>query len=328
MADTLVRTLADWGTFFGADGKAYPVIDLMGQDNSVNDDILYMEANGKDGHTTAILNGLPSISFARLYKGVPVSKSTRTQVKDACSILTGRNEIDVRLLKLNSENAAAYRAGEARAFTEAMMQKHATNIFYGDADANPDAFFGLHVRYHSKTSPNVVDAGGSGSSCTSMWGVVWGENEVHGIFPQGSKAGLSMQSLDEYDAFDSSNDRYRAVGDLFEWNVGLTVRDWRCVVRICNIDTTKLTLAKGDSGFVNLHRLTVQAKNKIPVAKRNRLVWYCNQDVLTALELQASDAGMVQLQYGDLYQSKNVPFLHGRPVRQCDAIISTETALS
>ena len=115
---------------------------------------------------------------------------------------------------------------------------------------------------------------------------------------------------------------------LFEWNVGLTVRDWRSVVRICNIDTTKLTLKKGESGFVDLHRLTIVAKNKIPTAKRNRLVWYCNQDVMTALELQASDAGNVQLMYGELYQSKNVPFLHGRPVRQCDAILSTQTALS
>ena len=49
---------------------------------------------------------------------------------------------------------------------------------------------------------------------------------------------------------------------------------------------------------------------------------------MTALELQASDAGNVQLMYGELFNSKNIPFLHGRPVRQCDAILSTQTALS
>lgn len=328
MAETLVRTMAEWGAFFDSQGNANDVIELMGQDNSINDDILYMEANGTDGHKTTIRNGLPTVYFRRLYKGIPNSKSTVTEVKDNCAMMEARNELDVKLLQLYGSQAAAYRAGEAKSFTEAFMQKHATTIFYGDADTNPDQFFGLHYRYPSKTAPNVVDAGGSGSACTSMWGIVWGQNEVHGIFPKGSKMGLGMRSLPEYDAFDANNNRYRAVGDLFEWNVGLTVRDWRCVVRICNIDTTKLALYKGDSGFIDLQRLTVQAKNKIPTVKRGRMIWYCNEAVMTAMEMQASDKGNVQLMYGELFTSKGVPFLHTRPVRQCDAILSTETALS
>ena len=47
--------------------------------------------------------------------------------------------------------------------------------------------------------------------------------------------------------------------------------------------------------------------------------------MLTALELQASDAGNVQLTYGELFNSKQVPFLHGRPVRQCDAVLASES---
>lgn len=328
MAETLVRTLAEWGAFFSDDGKPYPVINLMGQTNSIGDDILYMEANGKDGHTSAIVNGLPSVSFTRMYKGVPISKSKRTQVKDACAMMSGRSEIDVRMLKLNADNAGAYRQMENALFAEALQQQHATSIFYGDQDANPDQFFGLNVRYPSKTSPNVVDAGGSGSNCTSIWGIVWGAGEVHGVFPKGSKAGLSMEALAEMDRLDADGNPYRVVADLWEWNVGLAVCDWRCVVRICNIDTTKLELYKGDTGFIDLHRLTVKAKNKIPPAKRGRMIWYCNQDVLTALEMQSTDKGNVQLMYGDLFNSKQVPFIHGRPIRQCDAILSTETALS
>ena len=46
--------------------------------------------------------------------------------------------------------------------------------------------------------------------------------------------------------------------------------------------------------------------------------------MLTALELQNSDAGQVQLQYGEFFAAQAVPVLHGRPVRQCDAILSTE----
>lgn len=328
MADTLVRTLADWGQFFKADGKPHDVIELMDQDNSILDDLLWMEANNIDGHKTAIRNGLPTVYWRRLYKGIPNSKSTMTQVKDACAMLEARNEIDVKLLQLYGDQAGPYRQMEAKSFMEAFRQKMATTLFYGDSNGAPDEFNGLGMRYPSKTSPNVVDAAGSGSDVTDLWGVVWGADTAHGIFPKGSKAGLSMRALPEYDALDGSNNKYRAVGDLFEWNCGLTVRDWRAVVRVCNIDTTKLTKTKTQTGFIDLHRLTIQAKNKIPVSMRGRMVWYCNQDVLTALELQASDSGYVQLMYGDLFQSKNVPFLHGRPVRQCDAILSTADALT
>lgn len=328
MAATLVRTLAEWGQFFKENGQAHDVIELMDQDNSILDDLPYMEANMADGHKSVIRTALPTVYWRRLYKGVPVSKSGIQSVKDACAMMEARNNIDVKLLQLHGDQAKAYREGEARAFTESMRQKQATTIFYGNSNTSPDEFNGLGMRYPSKTSPNVVDAAGTGSYCTSMWGIVFGPMDVHGIFPKGSKAGLGMRPLPEQDVDDGTGAKYRAVGDLFEWNCGLTVRDWRSVVRICNIDTTKLTLKKGEIGFVDLHRLTIQAKNKMPPGKRARMIWYCNSDVMTALELQASDAGNVQLVYGELFNSKGVPFLHTRPVRQCDAILSTETALS
>lgn len=328
MADTLVRTLAEWGQFFKDSGQIHDVIELMDQDNSINDDIPWMEANQTDGHKSVIRTSLPTIYWRRLYQGVPRSKTGISQVKDACALMEARNTIDVKLLQLHGSQAASYRAQEDRGFLEAFRQKLATTLFYGNSNTNVDEFNGLDMRYPLKSSPGVVDAAGSGSKCTDMWGIVWGGTDVHGIFPKDSKAGLSMRVLPENDTLDASGNPFRSVDTLFEWNVGLTVRDWRAVVRICNIDTTKLTLTKGEIGFVDLHRLTIQAKNKIPTAKRNRLTWYCNQDVMTALELQASDAGNVQLMYGELFNSKNVPFLHGRPVRQCDAILSTQTALS
>ena len=66
----------------------------------------------------------------------------------------------------------------------------------------------------------------------------------------------------------------------------------------------------------------------MPQNLRDKAIWYCNQDVLTALELQATDAGNVHLVYGEYFSSKAVPNLHGRPIRQCDALLSTEAVLS
>ncbi len=325
---TNVRTLADWGKFYGDGDNMLPVIELMNAQNSILEDMAWREANGYDGHTTTIRNGLPKVYWRRLYKGTPPSKSLVSKIKDPMGMLEARSIIDVKMMELHQKDSRAYREGESRAFMEAMRQELATAIFYGNIGDFPDRIHGLDPRYAYKNAPQVVDAGGTGANCTSIFGVVWGENEVCGIFPKGSKAGLTHKPLPEFDALDDDGNAFRAIGDIYNWDVGLTVRDWRCVTRICNIDASKLGKAKGEAGYIDLHRLTIQAKNLIPTEKRTRLVWYCNQAILTALEMQASDAGNVQLQYGELFESDSIPHLHGSPIRQNDAILVTETALS
>ncbi len=62
---------------------------------------------------------------------------------------------------------------------------------------------GFDPRYNAygtdkkKTSFNVIHGGGSGDDNTSIWLVVWGYSTVHGIYPKGSKAGLSQKDLGE-----------------------------------------------------------------------------------------------------------------------------------
>jgi hypothetical protein len=42
---------------------------------------------------------------------------------------------------------------------------------------------------------------------------------------------------------DANGNTYQAYRDHFKWECGLTVRDWRYVVRICNIDVTTCSMA-------------------------------------------------------------------------------------
>ncbi len=322
-----VRTLAEWGGFFKKNGQAHNIIELVNAENSILEDIAWKEATDYDGNQTALRTALPTPYWRRLYQGIPPSKSSITIVKDPIGRLEARSLVDAAFKELYGSQFAPYRLSEAKAHMEAMRQEVATAIFYGNVKDRPEGIHGLAPRYAYKNGPHVIDAGGTGSELTSMFGVVWGENEAMGIFPRDSSAGLSHKDLGEADALDAAGNSYRAISDLYTWNLGLSVRDWRAVVRICNLPVAALTLKKGDAGFVDLHRLTIMAKNHIPMEKRSRLKWYCNQEVMTALELQASDAGHVNLHYGDLFNSKNVPFLHGAPVRQNDAILTAEEAL-
>ena len=242
-------------------------------------------------------------------------------------------ELDVEEIRLYADKCRAFRTSESLAFTESMRQKVATTMFYGDNSVNPDEFNGFAQRYpYAKNAalkaPNVVDGGAAaGKESTSMWLVSWGPNRVHGLYPKGSAGGLSHEDLGQRTVEDAEGRKFEAMVDKYTWHCGLTVRDWRAVVRLAGIQVDSLAKSRGEAGFVDLHKLTIRAKNLMPESMRATAIWYCNTDVMTALEYQASDAGNVQLQYGELFNSRAVPVLHGRPVRQCDAIVSTEKAL-
>ena len=330
-----VVSLAEMEQFYRGE-KAGQIIELMNKTNDIVDDVLWMEANQSDGHLTRIRTGLPEVYWRRLYQGTPPSKSQWSQVKEGCGILEAIMELDVEEIALYGDKAKYFRISEGKAFTESMRQKVAATMFYGDSNKNPDEFNGLAMRYPSKTSPNVINAGATGTAaCTSMYLVCWGSNTAHGLYPKGSTGGLSSEDLGKYMTQDEDGRKFQVVGDKYNWRCGLTVRDWRSVVRIANIPVTALTLKKGEEGFIDLHRLTIQAKNKMPETMRNQAIWYCNSDVLTALELQSTDAGNVTLAYrvedsgkgGPMFKSTQIVSLHGRPIRQCDAILNTEAVI-
>ncbi|KAF5089795.1 hypothetical protein DSECCO2_25710 [anaerobic digester metagenome] len=330
----IVATLAELEDFYKGQ-KAGDIIELMNQTNDIITDVPFMEANQTDGHLTRVRTGLPNVYWRRLYQGTPPSKSQWTQVKEGCGILEAIMELDVEEINLYGDKAKAFRLSEGKPFTESMRQKVAATMFYGDSNKNPDEFNGLAMRYPSKSSPNVIDAGGTGNACTSMYLTCWGANTAHGLYPKGSTGGLASEDLGKYMTTDPDGKKFQVVGDKYNWRCGLTVRDWRAVVRIANIPLSALTLKKTDSGFIDLHRLTIMAKNKMPETMRNQAIWYCNADVLTALELQATDAGNVTLTYrtedsnkgGPLYKSTQITSIHARPIRQCDVLRNDEKAI-
>ena len=322
----IVATLAELEVFYKGQA-AGDVIELMNQSNDCLNDIPWMEANQTDGHLTRIRTGLPDVYWRRLYQGTPPSKSAWSQVKEGCGLLEAIMELDLEETRLYGDKAKTFRLSEGQAFTESMRQKVAHTLFYGDNSVSPDEFNGFAKRYPAKDSPNVLDAGGTSGTMTSLYLVSWGANAVHGIYPKGSQGGLDHKDLGEYMAVDEDGRKFEVAGDKYNWRCGLAVRDWRAVVRLANVPVELLNKRKGESGFVDLQALTVQAKNRMPQHLRDKAVWYCNQDALTALELQSTDAGNVHLVYGDLFNSHAIPSLHGRPVRQCDAISSKESII-
>lgn len=319
---TNALTLADWAKRTDPDGKVPTIVELLSQTNPVLTDMRFVEGNLPTGNRTTVRTGLPAATWRLLNYGVPSSKSTTAQVTDSTGMLETYAEIDKSLADLNG-NTAEFRLSEDNAFLEAMNQQMAETVFYGDTRINPQRFTGLSARYNDKSAKNaqnIIDAGGTGSNLTSIWLVVWGSNTVHGIFPKGQKAGLSHQDLGEQTLKDANGGQYQGYRTHYKWDNGLTVRDWRYVVRIANIDTTKLGADDGP----NIAKLMVQALHRIPNLQMGTAVFYMNRDAAEYLDLQATEKASLAITVKETEGIFWTSF-RGVPVRTCDALLSTES---
>ncbi|EAR4060370.1 hypothetical protein EKW08_19690 [Salmonella enterica] len=318
----IALTLADWGKRVDPNGKIDKITELLSQTNPILEDMLIVEGNLPTGHRTTIRTGLPDATWRLLNYGVPNSKSTTAQVTDSIGMLETYAEIDKSLADLNG-NTSEFRLSEDRAFLEAMNQKMAQTLFYGDTSVNPQQFMGLASRYSSKSAgngQNIIDAGGTGTDNTSIWLVVWGENTVHGIFPKGQKAGLHMEDKGQQTLKDAAGGQYEGYRTHYKWDNGLTLRDWRYVVRIANIDVSDLSVP---ASAANIVTQMVKALHRVPNLKMGRAVFYMNRTVAQALDLQSLDKASLALSVKETEGEWWTTF-RGIPIRETDAILETE----
>lgn len=337
-------TLLDIAKATDPEGKIAQVAELLSQTNEILTDMPFYEGNLATGHRGTIRTGLPTPIWRKMYQGVPPSKSLRATVEDSCGLLEDRSEIDKAVAELNG-NSTEFRLSESSATVEGINQAMAQALLYGDASINPEQFNGLAVRYNtistgtSEIAKNVISAGGSGN-CTSVWLVVWGKETIHGIYPKGSSAGLDHEDLGLIDAFDASNNRFRAYADRWEWKCGLHVKDWRYVVRIANISLTDMLAQTGtqlNTAATWLPRLMVKALARIPFKGMGTSVFYASRTVKEMLAVGALDKSQNVLsiqagfqQYGKVepgFTQADLTVL-GVPVRTVDRILETETALT
>lgn len=333
--------LADWAKRVDDNQKTATIVELLSQANEVLLDMPWLEGNLATGHKTTVRTGIPSGTWRMLYQGVLPSKSTTAQVVDTCGNLEAYAQVDKDLADLNG-NTATFRTTESSAFVQGLSQQMAQTVFYGNTGTNPERFMGLAPRYNSlsasvATSENIIDAGGTGTDNTSIWLVVWGPNTMHGIFPKGKISGLRHEDMGEDRVIDAANNGYyQAYIDHFKWECGLSVRDWRYAVRICNIDVSDL--ASGSPA--DLIKLMIRALHIPPTMPSNaanvqtsdipgisgmmgRAAWYCNRTVATWLDIQALNKTNVQLK---MEQFGGQPVLSFRqiPIRTVDQIVNNE----
>jgi hypothetical protein len=127
------------------------------------------------------------------------------------------------------------------------------------------------------------------------------------------------------DSDGSNGGRYEAYRSHYRWDVGLSVRDWRYVVRICNIDQS--LLAGDKSTGADVTDLMAQAIELLPNQSSGRPAFYMNRGLRSVLRRQIANTTNVNLTM-DQVGGKSVMSFDGIPVRRCDMLTSTEATIS
>lgn len=335
----IANNLIDWAKRIDPTGKVSAIAELLNQTNEILLDMQWIEGNLPTGHRTVVRTGLPTATWRLLNNGIAPSKSTTAQIDESCGMLESFSAIDKDLADLNGETGP-FRLSEATSFVEAMNQSFVQTLFYGDTTVNPERFLGLHARFSTISGAtngvNVMSAGGAGSDNTSVWLVVWGPNTVTGIFPKGSKAGLMHEDLGietVENAAGITGSLMRAYRDHWQWKAGLAVKDWRYVVRLCNIDVSDLVGSSGTQNANQLIALISRMLDRIPAFGMGKPVFYMNRTVASLLRVQALNKSTNAIgieqglnQFGTVIAG-NMNFM-GIPIRRVDQILNSEATIS
>jgi hypothetical protein len=322
-------TLADLATRLTPEGSVESmIVEILQQEEEMLEDMVWVEGNLPTGHRTTIRTGLPEPTWRRMYDGVQPTKSTTAQITDNCGMLEDYGQVDKALADLNG-NTAAFRLSEDKAHVQGFGHKLSRTIAYGNEGTEPAAFTGLAPRFNSisgaESGQNIINAAGSGSDNTSIWLVNWAEDKAHGIVPKGSKVGLQVKDLGEQTHTNSDGSMLQVYRTHYRWDAGLTIRDWRYVVRIANIDVSDLT--KDAAAGADLVDLMTQAVERIHNLKGGRAAFYTNRRIRSFLRRQIKNAKNINLTLEQV-AGKPVVMFDGVPVRMSDSLLLTEAEVT
>ena len=325
-------TLNDLCKRQGTNGYIDQIIEVLAQSNDILQDMTWMEGNLTTGNKTTLRNSIPEPALRKINQGVAYTKSDTKQIVDTSVILEARSKVDVELLSL-APNKEEFRRSEDVAIIEGFGQKLASMVIYGNTANDPDTFNGLDIRHRTlstsstpSTAPayTTLDAGGTGSSLTSAFLVDWGANTCTGIYPKGGTAGLIHKDLGEQTVTDRDGLDYQAYVSLFKWYCGLTVRDYRAVGAVRNIDASQLKTGTAAQKLTILNAfLSAHDRLRHP----ERAILYVSNAMYTALKLFLMDKNNSYVTRDTLENGIPVLRMDGMKVVKLDVLKDNETQI-
>jgi len=314
-----------------ADKELLFIANTLARTNDILQDAPYQEANQQFSHKGAQDASLPSPGFRTFNAGVPSSTAKSRPIIESLAIAEDYAEVDYEEYRLQAKKEQWRQRKDAK-HIEGMGQKIAATVFYGDLGTDPASFKGFANRFNlSTTRPNgditqpynVQLNGGSGSDTTSIWVIEWDPDECTLLFPRNTKAGIEFEDLGKVTKELPTGYKYEVLRSHFIWRCGIFVSDDRRVQRIANIETSGTANIFDEDRIIDaILRTPSRGKNKAAIKI------YVNLTIMSQMWKRFKDKNNVHYVSREGLLGQQVLDLNGIPVRICDAIVDTETAIS
>jgi hypothetical protein len=311
------------------------IAEVLVQENPILKDIGYQVCNEKTYHVVDIRSGLPSVYYRKANQAIAPSKTATEERKFTPTPIESKSVMDELVAARGGADRIPYnRWNQAQGHLQAMANEHASLMFYGSPADDYRKVAGLADIYSTlaTTEPTyhqIIDAGGAGNDLTSIYCVHWGERAFHGIYPDGSQIGVKRVDRSP------GNSKVQITGTTesggtgtfygyeedFMLDHGLVPVDYRQGGRIANIDISDLA---GGSG-ADVIQMLIQLHYRIHANGNGNGILYCNKTMGAYLHILARNAVGAGggFTFGN-YQGEEVTMFLGKPIRICDAILSTE----
>lgn len=321
MAVNSQLTMVEWAKR-QADGKTVELVNTLTELKPEFNDVPWLEGNQQANHLFTKVISLPAGTWRKLNDGAATEAGTTAQVTEPISILEAWSKVDAALVDM-APDPKQFRWQEDQLFLEGLGQTFWDAFFYGNRFGDPEKFHGIQPRYNTINTVNVQGTGGTGSDVTSIYIIQWGPRAVHLVFPKGNKkVGIDVQDKGvSPQAGATSGTLLDMYLTKFVMNCGLVVKNDRCVQRIANIEVS------GSSNIFDPVDV-ITAINRMPNARPDNSVIYCNRTIKTAMEKYMLDKTNAYITYENVQGGMPILRFMGMKVQLCDSIKNTETAIS
>ena len=299
----------------GSPIKSYA--ELLAQENDILDDIPWTQGNQLTGDIFFKRTAYPKAQKRRINQGFDNSKGAKEAMTETCEQIASRMTVDMTELDL-APSPEAYLLSESKPHIEVMNEMLINDFFYG---SDPEGIKGIATRLGNLSHKQVVDGGGTGNNLGSIYIIKWDTDEITGIYPKNTKAGLEVYTKENEYVPDKDGKMFRAHITEWLWYVGLKVRDERYIARLCNIDRDVLlggtTAAK--NARQDLFRKLIIAQEKIYHLNQGRVVMYADPSIFTILKIAAIEKDNMALGYSDIRDDRRILSFQGIPIKKNDA---------
>lgn len=275
-----------------------------------------LPANNGDTDKGQIITKYPEGQLRAYNEGWDAEEVLGASARYTASMVRTRSVVDVSLYNTRKPGEReAWRLRKDEGFMKGLARQAVRRVFYGDPSVDARDCLGLSqivVPTSEAFGARCINAGGTAAGkLTDIWLINWKPDGMYMFYPQGGEGpGLTVDNMGEQYINDKNNKAFRALVTEFGWDIGVAAYDPEAVVRICNVDTSKLSKKNTTSGAPDLIDLMTQALEMLPDDASGRIAFYMNDTIRSVLRRQmqnkdnafltwAEIAGRKVLSYGD-----------------------------